>query len=349
MALLFADSFDHYATADITKKWTTSTTGTNCTTTIGAFGRNGTNGLRLARTGSGTAGNLRTSRTFSATQTLICGFSYVTSAMPPLGEDRAISELRDGGTTQVDLRLLNNGTLRVTRNGTTLGTSTSSLSTGVTYYIEWKIKVDNTTGTVDVKVNETSFLALTNKDTQNTSNATVDNFAVCATHSSNSDVHNDDFDDAYACDTTGSVNNNFLGDVRIECIFPSGAGNTTQFTPSTGSNYACVDEAAPNDDTDYVETDTVGNKDTYTYGNLSGTTGTIMAVIPLLYCKKSDAGSRSIAPVIRHSGTDYDGTAQNPGTGYTYLSQIYETNPGTSAAWTASEINAAEFGAKVTA
>ena len=43
MALLFMDSFDHYATADITEKWTASTG----TFAIGAYGRNSTNGLRI--------------------------------------------------------------------------------------------------------------------------------------------------------------------------------------------------------------------------------------------------------------------------------------------------------------
>ena len=51
MSLLFMDSFDHYATADITEKWTTIPTvlgGTPQAPAIGAYGRNSTNGLRTS-------------------------------------------------------------------------------------------------------------------------------------------------------------------------------------------------------------------------------------------------------------------------------------------------------------
>ena len=49
------------------------------------------------------------------------------------------------------------------------------------------------------------------------------------------------------------------------------------------------------------------------------------------------------------SGTDYEGDSQNVGTDYRYFRQIIEKNPNTTAAWTESEINTAEFGYKVQA
>ena len=44
MSLLFIDGFDHYATADITKKWTTASAAT-----IGVTGRRGTGGVPVTR------------------------------------------------------------------------------------------------------------------------------------------------------------------------------------------------------------------------------------------------------------------------------------------------------------
>jgi hypothetical protein len=49
------------------------------------------------------------------------------------------------------------------------------------------------------------------------------------------------------------------------------------------------------------------------------------------------------------SSTDYEGASQNVGTDYRVYREIIEQNPNTTAAWTESEINGAEFGYKVQA
>jgi len=67
-----------------------------------------------------------------------------------------------------------------------------------------------------------------------------------------------------------------------------------------------------------------------------------------LDAKKMDAGPATIAPVIRHSGTDYVGAGLSPGLSYAGLLQVAATNPGTSAQWTVTDFNAAEFGYKKT-
>jgi len=153
--------------------------------------------------------------------------------------------------------------------------------------------------------------------------------------------------DFYACSDTGSDNKGFLGDIRVQAILPSGAGNSTQMTPSAGSNYQCVDEAAPNDDTDYVSETTAGEKDTYAFGNLTPTSGTVKGTQILISARKDDAGTRTIAPVYRPVSTDYDGTTVSIGNSYDYVRQVKDVSPATSVAWTIAEINGAEFGVKL--
>jgi hypothetical protein len=74
----------------------------------------------------------------------------------------------------------------------------------------------------------------------------------------------------------------------------------------------------------------------------------IYGVQHCLNLKKMDAGTCTVAPVIRHSSTDYVGANLSPGTTYAYGLQIAATNPGTSAAWTETDFNNAEFGYKKT-
>jgi hypothetical protein len=71
---------------------------------------------------------------------------------------------------------------------------------------------------------------------------------------------------------------------------------------------------------------------------------------------KEDPSNRFIAPIIRQGGTDYVGSDLALPAGilgsdvynYTYVSQVYETNPATSAQFTPSEIDNDEFGVDLT-
>lgn len=264
-----------------------------------------------------------------------------------------IVSIRDGanGNEQVSLMILDSGEVLVLR-GTTVIIARSEpcmVRKGVLCYVEWKTLISNTGGTTEVRVNGKTVLQATSLDTQVTANASwigVTFVPVIAFGSVNYLV-----DDVYIADGSGSAPyNDFLGDVRVECLFPQtdavSAGSNVGLTPSTGTDHgALVDETAANADTDYNSTATAGVKDTYQYPNMVSA-GDIIAVHPMLLVRKTDAAPKTIAPVVRHAGTDYDGTTQVVGVKYSYLDQIYTQNPGTSAAWTAADVNAVQVGMK---
>jgi hypothetical protein len=238
-------------------------------------------------------------------------------------------------------------------NGTTLGTSTNAMSVSQWYYIEAKVKTDNTTGTVDVKVNGVTWLTLSSQDTQVTANAYVNLVGFGADPVSATGMQQDIMD-MVVLDTAGSApTNDFLGDVRVEGILPSGNGNTSQLVgqdANSTDNYLNVDEDAPgaDDDTTYNESSTVGDKDTYNYPSLTPTTGTVFGVQISPHAKKTDAGTRSIVSVARLSGTETDGSTQTLNSSYAYLPDVRETKPG-GGVWSISDVNSAEFGVKVSA
>lgn len=343
MALLFMDGFEHYATADIDKKWTAVTS-----VTIGSnTGRRGGFGAYL----NSTTDNL--SKTLpSSYSTIIVGFAYKPTAVNANGH---IIVLREGTTNHISLRVNTSGKLEIIRDPTSaasiLATSNTTLSANTWYYIELKATIsDSPGGATEVKINGStdSGLTLTSTDTRNggTSGVVDRVFFGYTSGAANSSTFY--LDDIYVCDTSGSTNNNFLGDCRVDTIFPSGAGNYTDFTPSTGSNYTCVDESAPNT-TDYVSSATSGHRDSYAFGDLAGLSSqTVYGVQVNAYSQKSDAGARSLGTMARLSSTNSDGTGVALPTSYSYISQVYETDPA-SAAWTETNVNSAEFGVKVTA
>ena len=340
MSLLFCDSFDHYAIGDITKKWT-SQSGSPAALASGRFG----NGLSLGSSQSGLASATKTLASSAATLGLGCAVLFATIPTGS-GHDRVVA-FYDSGSEQVTVHLNSSGKLYVARGATVLGTGATVLSINVFYYIEVKATIDNTVGAVTVKINGTTEITITGADTQQTANASANQIIIGGDQFSTGGGTFKTYDDLVIWDTSGTANNDFMGDIRVQALLPSGAGTTTAWTPSSGANYTDVDESAPNDDTDYVSSSTPGQIDTYAMGNLTSVAGTIKAVQSLLYARKDDAGVRTIAPVFHISATDYvQANLPDLTTSYQYLPQILEVSPATAVAWTLAEINAMEFGAK---
>lgn len=338
MTLRFIDSFDHYATADISQKYSDST----FPSISSGNGRRGTSCLRLGGTPN------YVTRVLGAHATWIVGFAFKVGALP--GSYLAFLLFNDSSTAHVDIRLGADGTLRATRNGTTLATSTNALSASTYYYIEVKVTIDDSAGAVEVRVNgsSTNWINITSQDTRNAGNASANVIRLQGMNGTSSA----DFEDLYICDGSGSINNDFLGDVRVDCYLPNGNGNSSQLVGSDSNstdNYQLVDETSQNGDSDYVQSATVNNKDTYTVADMSHTPTNIFGTQLNMIAKKDDSGTRSICSVCRSGGTDYDGDTQALGTTYVDYRQIRETDPATSSAWTRSNLNSAEFGVKVAA
>jgi len=340
MALRFMDSFDHIGSAgQLLYKW--SSYGGN-SPFWGSYGRFGTNGIKSGDN------NTYWLKILDAQPTWIIGFAGQPGSV---GSNTPFAHIADGGTEQCYLYALNTGLVQLRRgDGTVLATGTKVLTAGVYYHFEWKLTIDNTTGASELRINGATDHSVSGIDTQNSANATADRFWLgenpVAAYMGWA------FDDVHVCDGTGSAPyNNFLGECRVECLFPNGNGNSSQLVGSDANstdNYLLVDETAPNGDTDYVESSTVGNKDTYTYGNLTPTTGTVYAVQINPYAEKTDAGTRTIATIARVSATEVDSSDLTLGATYGGQSEIRTTKPG-GGSWSISDVNNAEFGVKVTA
>lgn len=349
MALRFLDSFDHLATADLTAKGYTLTGAP----TIGSGnGRNSTNALTATTDEIGVFKSVTVSGS-----TAIVGFAYQVTAGSN-GDDNMLCGIHTGVISQVQFRT-NTGTSTISafrggalsgssNTGTLLGTTSAALTLGSFQYLEFKVLIHGSTGTVEVRKNGVAILTLTGVNTANSGTA-WDTIGLHASTAGSVATRTWRIDDLYISDGSGASNTDFLGDIRVEALLPStGNGTNTGLTPSTGSDHgALVDESTPNT-TDYNGSATVGVKDTYNYPALASASGTVRGVQYCLYGANSDAGARTICPVVRHSGADYDETTTSFGTSYGYARVVSEANPGAGpGAWTIADINAAEFGMKI--
>jgi hypothetical protein len=342
--LRFVDGFDHYAVADVLTKWSTGVGVTSSGLAIStSFGRNGSGGARFSDSYS-------IVKQIDSQASWVIGFGFRCAALPSSGS-RILCALMDSLTNQVELRLNATGTLSVTSNGNSLsgGTSTITLTAGVYYYLELKatIATSISSGTCKVSVGGVNAITVTAgaNTRQGTSNASANGVSIGPQAGGGGISH--DYDDFYACDSQGSTNTDLLGDVRVETIFPTGAGNSTNMTPNTGSNYAAVNQTAQDGDTTYVATPTATTKDTYAMGDLSSSPASVKGVQIAVTARKDDAGTRTVASVVRSGGADYDATAQALADTYAMLLDVRETNPDGSVAWTGTTVNTMEAGVKL--
>jgi hypothetical protein len=351
MALLFMDSFAHYATADLLEKYT-SGTGIGTTTVIHATnGRRTSPCLQSTGSASNSTNPMVTKQLAPADATCLVGYACNPTS---LAADYPLFTVGDSSSTwHLGVYATASGALNVRQGtsfgGAVMGTTAAVLPTGSYTYIEIKVTIHDSAGVVVIKFNGTPVLSLTGVDTKH---QTLAGWTHVGFHTGNnaSSSPGTRIADLYVLDGSGAAPwNDLLGDCRVDVCAPTAAGASAGWTPSAGANYACVDEAPPNDDTDYVSTTTLDVIDTYTVQDLPVAGSTILGVQHCLNLKKMDAGAVSVAPVVRHSGSDYVGANLSPSTSYAFGLQVQQTNPGTGAAWTEAGFNAAAFGVKRTA
>lgn len=333
MALLYLDSMDHYATADLTEKWAAAS---GATIAAGA-GRRSTAGLRLASS----AAEVQSRGFAPADATAIVGVACKVSGLV----NAALVQIRSGSTVQCTLAINSTGFAQVwrgTTSGTLLGTaSTGAVAANVYFHIEIKAAIHPSAGTAVVRVNGVQVLSLSGVNTAASGTAAWDNLYLWHNFIS----FTADYDDLYVADGSGAAPwNGLLGDCRVDALVPTGAGAVTQWTPSTGANYAAVDEIPPNDDTDYVTAASTALVDTYALPDAPVAGAVILGVQHTLNAKKTDAGTCSIAAVVRSGGTNYPSAAVALSTAYAYTLVMQGVSPVSGVAWTEAEFNGAEFG-----
>lgn len=324
MSLLWMDDFDHYTTATLKQNYN------NADASIAA-GRNG-NAVSM-----GVLNYIAKDLGVNA-KTIIMGFAHYTGSW----SYSPVIYIRDGDTNQIYLVFNGAGTpVLIHGNGTPIAIGTFPLVANAWYFIEIKVTIDNA-GSAEVRVGGNTCITYSG-DTQNTTNAYANFFQLAGDRSSNL------FDDLYVCDDSGSTNNDFLGDHKIENILPDGDGYIAQWAPSAGINWQNVDDPntsapCPDGDSTVNISATPSDTDSFSFQNLATTSGTIAGIQVSCNVKKDDAGSRSLKFFVRIGGNNYYSDTFTLLDSYRYFAYCWDINPATSVPWMISDINSAEFG-----
>jgi hypothetical protein len=344
MALLFMDSFDHYTT--FSHKWS------QVSSSSFGSGRYGS-GLTCPNGGWGLSIGKSVS---TASSTCIIGFAWYINSFGSDSQASGVLNVVNTGSAldasvqfQIRIDALTGANLRLMRgDGAATMVGGPTLALGTWNYIEAKVVLHDTAGTAELRVNEQSYGVFTG-NTRGQANNGFNGFSFGGSSSNNHSISSQ-YDDVYICDGTGSTNNTFLGDCRVQALFPDGnsavANDWVGSDSNSTDNYLLVDETNPAT-ADYTQTSTQNAKDLYTYQN-SSAVGTIYAVQVLPYAAKTDTGVRTIASIANLAGTEKVGTSNNLSTSAIYYPEVMETDPN-DAQWTISNVNNTEFGIELIA
>lgn len=343
MAVLSFDGFDHYT--DPTQVYNPIGGGPSITSAAARFSGGNAMGMRFPQ-------NAWVERLYSATPgpTIFVMFAAKMGGGPPSGP-RSLFHLKQGGTVQASLGVDSLGRLAFYRGaanvGTLLGSNSGSYTVGTGWHrYEAKIKIDPSVGTVELRMDGsgTALLSFTSQNTRATSSSFID--VIRKGDCDGGIPNNMDWDDELILDDSGSALNTFLGERKLLTSKPNGAGSSTQFTPSTGSNFGCVDDIPPNDDTDYVSSSTANDQDFYTFETMAFASCDFVGQI--VRARKDDVGGRTLQTTLRSGSTNVQSSTYTMLSNYAFYgdTEIVRLDPNTSAAWTQSGVNAATGGPK---
>lgn len=163
-------------------------------------------------------------------------------------------------------------------------------------------------------------------------------------------------DDLALNDTSGTIQNSWCGDGRIIRLKPNSFGGSSDWIANTDpthvdsqNNYTAVDEAIPDDDTTYVESSNVGDKDLY---------GIEAASIPedcmiknlWIEARAKDVSSSGAEIILKlkPDTIEYDSSAIVLSSSYNRIvSDNFHINPDTNLEWTIEELSNIKIGQEV--
>jgi hypothetical protein len=372
--LLFADSFDHYpATTDagliyasMRSKWTGTVLG-NPGPILGA-GRRGTAAMPVA--------NMVRNHTPAAE--VILGIALNCTKAPITTRELVwfVPPLTSPGWYGYHVRVCLDPTLKLyfeNYDGTVLSAKTAALPVGQWSYVEIRVLISATVGTWEIRFDGQTKVKETGKTTKMPNpgsfaaiDATVGQVRLLngLVSGSGTETLVPLIDDLYLASTSGGGVIDFLGDVNVDVHLPTGAGSSATWTPSVGTdNFARVNTVHPTFQTgtdgpsEWTHTTAPDALDSFPVSPAIVPAGSALVGVQVLaWAFKSGPGTKVLQPVVK-TGATSAGSAiavnRNPNIAGqsgirigapTYTHWIFETNPVTSAAWTAALFNASEFG-----
>ncbi|BAO82910.1 PKD repeat protein [Serpentinimonas maccroryi] len=352
MALLFIDGFDHYDPQQLDSfgaPWLAR--GKAAYLSPQATRINGRRpssfGLRLPEgPGGGYVRNLDTPRT-----SLIVGAAVRVAPHQNTGAEPLLIGVRDVNSQVAHLvKIGEDGRLKLYRwqHGwdQLISTSVASAPARGWHYIELQVTQGVSNGVLSVRLNGILAIHMTAQNTTQGGGQLLTAF-IGAFPGQPCPVTLD-VDDCYIADTTGTINNSFLGDVRVDALRAQANGGLNQWTVipvANLGNMAAWAVVSDEDEATAISAPSAGLRQSFDVEPLPVMASPAIHGVQLtLLARKTDAGMgrmRGLAVSGAQSAVSPDIILQEQ---LAWQSALFERNPNGAVQWTQAAFNAAEFG-----
>jgi hypothetical protein len=214
-----------------------------------------------------------------------------------------------------------------------------------------KVYIHDSNGTVEIRIEGETDVDLSSIDTCNGSNAYVACVDLRGLHSY---LHTW-WSDFWLVDLSGSRNNDWLGDRRVDCIRPNANGTHNDFAShdegdSSGAagDYTNVDENYSNLDTDYDYADNVGSKISYNMEPLDVLGAEINAIKTIATARREGVGYKKMKTFNIINSVEDSGDEFTLLSSYRTDIKMDELNPNDSSAFDENDIATIEAGIEIT-
>jgi hypothetical protein len=304
------------------------------------------NGRALAQTNN--SGVQRTTKNVPSQQEY---FAHVRVRRGDASTTLGLLCFQEGSIDHIDIVQISTGAIAARRGGTIIATGTTifPMIIGTVLSVQARVKIDNTTGVVQVRINGSSVNEIDfSGDTQNAGTTAITRigFVLPTTDIA---VNYTDF---VVNDTTGAAETSWTGAIRVILgALTITGGSGVQWTPLSSTNVSNIDDTVPgahDGETTYNEDSTAGHKDWFQVAS-SVFTGMSPASIRFVrtkyWMRAADGGSHTARSNAKNGGTTVNGTTINLGSSYDRWEDVYYTDPATGSAWANfAAIYGAEFG-----
>lgn len=248
-----------------------------------------------------------------------------------------------GSQEQVQVRLDTDNRVALYRGGTAIA-SGEKYPVNAWFFLQIRFNIHPVSGSVEVRINGATVLNYSG-NTAATGSQNWDGWRIGGT--STPTMY---WDNIILYSASGDVPNTWTPETRIWDALPTGAGGTTEWSPSAGSNWQCVDEQPSNGDSDYVSAASAPLTDTYSCPATAEAGSIIYGVAVHATLRKDDAGTNVVDGVLRVGTTNYaHGTPVGINSSYSRKRWLWTVDPSTGTAWTVTAANSAQPGVRRTA
>jgi hypothetical protein len=343
MGLIFSDGFDLYgATADVLHYWgaVNSPWAWNATA-----GRNG-GGAMVATTNAGAILQVPTGSTPVPIVGVFAACFWLKMSATPSVAQNLFRGLEIGGGVEYWTQVTTGGFLTFNNvgNGSAIFTGNINVCDNNWHWVEME-------GTVGTGVHKCYVDTIAQWNSPSVGNGSgsgpIDHFTFTAMTTLTMTI-----DDFFVCTALNGLapqpSGVPFGPMQISTKQPSSDTATVQFNTSSGSaHFSLVNESAPDYDTTYVQSNASGNEDLYNYAALGFSPAAVLSVNLKSLVENPGAGTVNHKNTCLSNGTGSDGASTITPSSYQVKNTIYDQDPHTSAVWSGTNVDAAQFGIKV--